>query len=289
MKETSNRASRDRRVLALLAWAALIVTAFNLWNSRMTDSIFLATPEPIAFILAAFGAFVGVFAWMLFNPGRRSAAESPELFFAAIATLFPPPVIAFCLMPTASPLRWWLAIGIFILCVIAVLSHVPDEFFAVPRNRATYFAPIPTFDKVYDGVMDPHAEWFTFQDLSRVVGDVPRPSLSPRAYLQQESGRTSTRPSSAPARTLMPVSDIDDILGSDFDEDFFADDFPTENTEDWQREDHVREQSFVTKPSRIRHENPDSSAKRQPRPAVPRPLGPPVYNPVNSLAISSSS
>ena len=157
MKETFTRASRDRRVVALMAWAGLVVTAFNLWNSRVSGFIRVVSDEPVAFLLAAFAAFVGVFAWMLYNPGRRSAAESPGLFLAMAATLFPPPVIGFCLMPESSPLRWWLALGIFLLCVIAVLSHVPDEFFSVPRGRHTYFTPIPTFDRVGDNVMDPDA------------------------------------------------------------------------------------------------------------------------------------
>lgn len=284
MKDTVNRASRDRRVLALLAWAVLIVTAFNLWNSRLTDSILLATPEPIAFILAAFGAFVGVFAWMLFNPGRQSAAESPELFFAAIATLFPPPVIAFCLMPPTSPLRWWLAIGIFALCVIAVLSHVPDEFFAVPRNRATYLTPIPTFDKVYDGVMDPHAEWFTFQDLSRVVPDADRPSLAPRAYLQLEPDKPATTTVAAP-RKLMPVSDVDDILGPNFDEDLFADDLLQDvDLPQRDRRDEAPNRPAVVGPQQRRRPEPQlreaqpTPTINRPRPVQTKPSGPPIYS-----------
>ena len=223
MKETLTRASRNRRVVALMAWAGLAVTAFSLWNSRVSGFIRVVTAEPVAFILAAFAAFVSVFAWMLYNPTRKSAAESPELFLAMAATLFPPPVIGFCLMPIESPLRWWLALGIFMLCVIAVLSHVPDEFFDVPRGRHTYLTPLPAFDRVRDSAMDPDAAWFTFNDLSRIVVDTERPSLVPREYLQRQQVR-QTGVSTATVRSpLMPYSDVDDILGPDFDIDFMSD------------------------------------------------------------------
>lgn len=198
-----------------MAWSALVTAAFCLWNARQTGSIQLIPVEWITFILSAFSAFVAVFAWLLFNPGRRSAVESPSLLFAAMATLFPPPIIGFCLMPPDSPLRGWLAMGVFLLCVIAVLSHVPDDFFGVPRSRHTYLVPIPAFDRVEGDVMDPNAAWFTFSDLSRIVPEGSRPSLAPRAYLQ----RDETRPSTAGVlKTDAPrTSEVDDILGSDFD------------------------------------------------------------------------
>jgi len=208
----STRTSRSRRVVALMGWGCLVATAFLLWNARQTGSIRAVTAEPVAFILASFAAFVGVFAWMLFNPGRRSAAESPSLFFAAAATLFPPPIIGFCLMPLDSELRGWLALGLFLLCVIAVLSHVPDEFFGVPRGRHTYFTPIPAFDRV-DAVLDPNSSWFRFEDLTRVVPDTERPSLAPRAYLQRDVARTAPV-ARAEVRT---ATEVDDILGSNFD------------------------------------------------------------------------
>ena len=226
MTETvSSRSSRNRRVVALMGWGCLVATAFFLWNARQTGSVRTAAAEPVAFILAAFAAFVGVFAWMLFNPGRRSAAESPSLFFAAAATLFPPPIIGFCLMPIDSPLRGWLALGLFLLCVIAVLSHVPDEFFGVPRGRHTYLTPIPAFDRVEGTVLDPNASWFTFEDLSRIVSDRERPSLAPRAYLQRDTVRVTS-----PTRTeIRPVSEVDDILGLDF-ELGLLDDSPIEDS-----------------------------------------------------------
>jgi hypothetical protein len=214
MTETSStRTSRSRRVVALMGWGCLVATAFLLWNARQTGSVRSVTMEPVAFLLAAFAAFVGVFAWMLYNPGRRSAAESPSLFFGAGATLFPPPIIGFCLMPIDSELRWWLALGLFLLCAIAILSHLPDEFFGVPRSRQTYLTPLPVFDRVAGTVLDPESSWFRFEDLSRVVSDTERPSLAPRSYLQREIVRSSP----ATRTELRAATAVDDILGSDFD------------------------------------------------------------------------
>lgn len=214
-EHASTRSSRNRRVVALMGWGCLLFTAFVLWNARQSGSIRAVTDEPVAFILAAFAAFVSVFAWMLYNPDRRSVAESPSLFLASTATLFPPSIIGFCLMPIDSPLRWWLALGLFLLCVIAVLSHVPDEFFGVPRGRHTYLTPIPAFDRVEGTVLDPNASWFKLEDLSRVVLDTERPSLVPRSYLQrgEPTGRTPT----ATRAEVRPLSEVDDILGTDFD------------------------------------------------------------------------
>lgn len=214
MMETSTRSARNRRVVAIMGWGVLVGTALILWNGRLQDSIRSVGDEPVAFVLAAFSAFVGVFAWLLFNPGRRAASESPVLFFAAAATLFPPPIIGFCLMPVDSPLRGWLAFVLFLLCVIAVLSHVPDDFFGVPRGRSSYMTPIPTFDAVDDAIMSPEAAWFTFEDLTRILPDAERPSLAPKSYLQQEV----TRPAAVAVRGQDKVaSEVDDILGSDFD------------------------------------------------------------------------
>lgn len=233
MNETvSTRSSRNRRVVALMGWGCLVITSFFLWNARQSGSIRAVTDEPVAFILAAFSAFVGVFAWMLYNPGRRTAAASPSLFFAALATLFPPSIIGFCLMPVDSPLRWWLALGLFLLCVVAVLSHVPDEFFGVPRGRSSYFTPMPAFDRVEGTVLDPNASWFTLEDLTKVVLDAPRQSLAPRAYLQRGE---SSRPVAPVRAEVRQVSEVDDILGTDFDlglldDDFDYDDRPARRT-----------------------------------------------------------
>lgn len=212
MAESSTRTLRSRRIVALLAWGALVFTAIWLSNARHRGEMTVETFPPVAFILSAFSAFIGVFAWMLFNPARRSAMESPTLFFAAGATIFPSPVIGFCLLAADSPLRLWLALGLFLLCVIAILSHVPDEFFGVPRNRYSYLIPIPAFDGVEDEAMDPHADWFRVTDLAAVVTDTERPSLAPRSYLQRETGRPQSREAE-----VQPPSDVDDILGSEFD------------------------------------------------------------------------
>ena len=214
MMETSTRSARNRRVVAILGWGILVGTAMILWNGRLQESIRSVGDEPVAFLLATFSAFVGVFAWLLFNPGRRAASESPVLFFAAAATLFPPPIIGFCLMPVDSPLRGWLAFALFLLCVIAVLSHVPDDFFGIPRGRSSYMTPLPTFDSVDDHIMNPKAAWFTFEDLTRILPDTERPSLAPRSYLQQDVSRTA--PSHVRGQDKV-ATDVDDILGSDFD------------------------------------------------------------------------
>lgn len=212
MVENSTRTLRTRRVVALMAWAGLLITAYWLADARYAGITRLSTPPPLAFVLSTFTAFVGVFAWMLYNPARRSAVESPTLSLAAAATLFPPPIIGFCLLSQDSPLRGWLALGLFLLIVIAILSHVPDEFFGVPRNRYSYFVPIPAFDGVTDEALDPDAAWFRSSDLSAVVPDMERPSLAPKAYLQTNPERT--RPQKADIR---PPSDVDDILSSELD------------------------------------------------------------------------
>lgn len=216
MAESSphTRVSRSRRAIALMAWGLLIVTAVCLWDARQTGSLTIGANPIHASLLAAFGAFVAVFAWMLFNANRRRSTDS---FAAAAATLFPPPIIAFCLISSDSPLRWWMAFGIAMLVVIAILSHVPDEFFGVPRGRSSYVVPLPVFDRMERGVLDPNASWFTFNDLSKVVSDTERPSLAPRAYLNRESETRSTGASAAAYGTSRPISSVDDILGSDYD------------------------------------------------------------------------
>ena len=216
MAESSphTRVSRSRRAIALMAWGLLIVTAVFLWDARQTGSLTISANPVSASLLAAFGAFVAVFAWMLFNANRRRSADS---FAAAAATLFPPPIIGFCLISSDSPLRWWMAFGIAMLVVIAILSHVPDEFFGVPRGRSSYVVPLPVFDRMESGVLDPNASWFTFNDLSKVVSDTERPSLAPKAYLNRDSETRSSAVSVSAYGPSRPVSYVDDILGTDYD------------------------------------------------------------------------
>jgi len=120
----------------------MVILAATLWICRRNGVTRNYTSEPIALMLAAYAAFVSVFCWMLFAPGRRALKESPALFLCAAVTLLPPCIIAFHLMPPDSPLRGWLTLGTFMFSSIAVLSPVPDEFFAIPRERHTYLRPI---------------------------------------------------------------------------------------------------------------------------------------------------
>lgn len=263
-----SRTSRARQAIAIIAWICLVGTAFLLWNARQSGLLVQSTDPGSASFLAAFSAFVSVFAWMLFNPTQTRTADSLTLFATAAATLFPPPLIAFNLISPASPLRWWVALGIFLLMVIAVLSHVPDEFFGVPRGRSTYIMPLPVFDRVENSVMDPNASWFKFNDLRDVVEDCERPSLAPRAYLGQDSAfadtTTGTTAAYSPAR---PASEVDDILGSDFDLGLLDDpmmemDLQRETLDDYSPERRQRQQTERPTPR-----PPSTSARTQTRAA----------------------
>ena len=136
------KGSRSRRTIATLTWAGLTVVAGLMWYGRLYGTMRGAATEPIALLLSAYASFSSIFAWMLFAPNRRSAEESPALFLGGGITLLPPCIISFCIMPPDSPLRGWLTLGVFVLIVIAVMSPVPEEFFAVPRDRSTYLQPI---------------------------------------------------------------------------------------------------------------------------------------------------
>lgn len=136
------KGSRSRRTIATLTWAGLTVVAALMWYGRLYGTMRGSATEPIALLLSAYASFSSIFAWMLFAPDRRSAEESSVLFLGGGITLLPPCIISFCIMPPDSPLRGWLTLGVFVLIVIAVMSPVPEEFFAVPRDRSTYLQPI---------------------------------------------------------------------------------------------------------------------------------------------------
>lgn len=211
MSDSLIRTSRTRRAVAFIGWGVLVLTAFLLSVARIND-VLQHRGSPVAgLVLSLFAAFVGVFSWLLFNPGRRSAADSPALAAGAIATLFPPPVICYCLLGT-SALAPWLSLGVFLVCVIAILSEVPDDFFGVPRDRSSYFVPMPVFDRVEGDVMDPNASWFRFNDLSKAVADVERPSLAPRSYRDQDRIVPAAK---SPAARPRSYTSVDDLLPDD--------------------------------------------------------------------------
>ena len=138
----TSKGSRSRRTIATLTWAGLAVSAAVAWYGRGYGLVQSVSSEPVAFLLSAYAALSSIFAWMLYSPNRRSSDQSPALFISAAVTLLPPCIIAFCLMPSGSPYRFLLTLGVFILTMIAVSTPVPEEFFAVPRDRATYLRPI---------------------------------------------------------------------------------------------------------------------------------------------------
>lgn len=206
------RESANRRLAAVTAWCALFVAAAFLTRGRLAGVTPASVNGATAVLLSAYGAFVAVFAWMLYNPDRRSPSESPMLFLASAATLGPPPVIGFCLMPADSGLRAWLAFGVLLLVIIAVLSPVPEGFFSIPRSRLSYLQLAPVLD-IADGTVDAFdPNWLQYTDLSEVVADAERPSLAPRAYLQQDRiaartrrGRDSRRQSEPTDVSVLPA------------------------------------------------------------------------------------
>jgi len=183
---TTSHASRHRRWIAVTIWTGLITTAMVLWNGRTQAEVIGVTSEPVAFLLAAFIAFVSLFAWMLYNPPRGISAETPTLMLAGAATLFPPCLIGFCMIPIDSPLRFWLAGGLFVLLAIAVMSPVPDEFFAIPRDRHSYLEPTPFLNISHQSVLELNPDWLKTTDLSETVPVSSGPSLAPNAWRFQE-------------------------------------------------------------------------------------------------------
>ena len=142
MTSSHGRRIQSRRALAIMAWVSLVVIAGLLWYGQENDIIRIQAWEPAALLLSAYSAFLAIFGWLLFAPERRSGEESPALFFSGMLTLIPPCFIAYHLMPPSSPLRGWLTLGIFVFGLMAILSPLPDEVFAVPRDRKSYLQPL---------------------------------------------------------------------------------------------------------------------------------------------------
>ena len=142
MTSSHGRRIQGRRALAILAWATLVIVAGLLWYGQYKRIIRIQAWEPAALLLSAYATFLAIFGWMLFSPGRKSAEESPGLFFSGMLTLIPPCFIAYHLMPVGSPLKPWLTIGVFVFGVIAIMSPLPEEVFAIPRERRTYLQPL---------------------------------------------------------------------------------------------------------------------------------------------------
>ena len=142
MTTSHGRRIQSRRALAMMAWVSLVVIAGLLWYGQENDLIRIQAWEPAALMLSAYAAFLAIFGWLLFAPERKSAEESPALFFSGMLTLIPPCFIAYHLMPPSSPIRGWLTLGVFVFGLIAILSPLPDEVFAVPRDRKSYLQPL---------------------------------------------------------------------------------------------------------------------------------------------------
>ena len=142
MTSSHGRRIQGRRALAIMAWVSLVIVAWLLWRGQHQRIIRVQAWEPAALLLSAYATFLAIFGWLLFSPGRTSAEESPGLFFAGMLTLLPPCFIAYHLMPVGSPLKPWLTIGVFVFGIIAIMSPLPDEVFAIPRDRKSYLQPL---------------------------------------------------------------------------------------------------------------------------------------------------
>ena len=162
MTSSHGRRIQSRRALAVLAWLSLVIVAGLLWYAQVHRIIRIQAWEPAALLLSAYAAFLSIFGWLLFSPERKSAEESPALFFAGMLTLLPPCFIAYHLMPPDSQLKGWLTIGIFLFGVIAILSPLPADVFAIPRDRRTYLRPLTDS---YLSVLDVDAPTVSFEQI----------------------------------------------------------------------------------------------------------------------------
>lgn len=127
-----------RRSTAIICWAAVVAVTALLIRGRQSGLIAGSQWEPAAILLSAFVAFLSLFSWLLFFARRASADESPALFFSGLLTLVPPAVMAWHLMPPESALRGWMALGIVVFGIFAMLSPIPVELFRIPRDRRSY-------------------------------------------------------------------------------------------------------------------------------------------------------
>src|ERR1700741_2363497 len=102
MTSSHGRRIQSRRGLAILTWVTLVAVAVLLWYGQHQQIIRIQAWEPASLLLSAYAAFLSIFGWLLFSPGKKSAEESPGLFFSGMLTLLPPCFIAWHLMPVGS-------------------------------------------------------------------------------------------------------------------------------------------------------------------------------------------
>ena len=182
MTNPHGRRIQARRATAILAWGALVLLALLLRYARVEGLIRSQVWEPAAMILSAFIGFLSLFCWLLFSPQRGTIQEeSPAVFFAGILTLIPPGFIAWYLMPPASPLRAWVALGVVIFGVLAILSPIPEALFRIPRDRRSYLRPVTDATL---SLLDVDAPQARFDDLVprtqfRLTGQAPEEERSP--------------------------------------------------------------------------------------------------------------
>jgi hypothetical protein len=182
MTNPHGRRIQARRATAILAWGALVLLALLLRYARVEGLIRSQVWEPAAMILSAFIGFLSLFCWLLFSPQRGTIQEeSPAVFFAGILTLIPPGFIAWYLMPPASPLRAWVALGVVIFGVLAILSPIPEALFRIPRDRRSYLRPVTDATL---SLLDVDAPQARFDDLVprtqfRLTGQAPDEERGP--------------------------------------------------------------------------------------------------------------
>ena len=204
MTSSHGRRIQGRRALAMMAWVSLVIIAGLLWYGQEEGVIRIQAWEPAALLLSAYSAFLAIFGWLLFAPERKSAEESPALFFSGMLTLIPPCFIAYHLMPPSSPLRGWLTLGVFVFGLFAILSPLPDEVFAVPRDRRSYLRPLTD---CYLSVLDVEEPQLDLQNLvPRARYTLTRPDAkSPPDIRSGDSHDPWTDPFYGTGRTMSEV------------------------------------------------------------------------------------